>query len=91
MRNGRHERMQNNDIGTLRGKGEAMKADTKDKGTLARRDLFRVAGMGVGALGAVAVGVAAGAEPAQAATPEGTPQGYRETDHVRTVYELSRF
>ncbi len=87
--------MQNNEIGTLRGKGEAMKADKKDKSTLARRDLFRAAGMGVGALGAVAVvsgaGVAAGAEPAQAAAPEGTSQGYRETDHVRTVYELSRF
>ncbi|MCW2236086.1 formate dehydrogenase [Azospirillum canadense] len=67
-----------------------MKADKKDKSTLARRDLFRAAGMGVGALGAAAVGVSAGAEPAQAAA-EGTSQGYRETDHVRTVYELSRF
>jgi len=65
--------------------------DKKDKSTLARRDLFRVAGMGVGALGAVAVGVAAGTEPAEAATTTATSQGYRETDHVRKVYELSRF
>jgi len=64
--------------------------DKKDKSTLARRDLFRAAGMGVGALGAVAVGVAAGAEPAEAAATA-TSQGYRETDHVRKVYELSRF
>ncbi|MBP2294076.1 formate dehydrogenase [Azospirillum rugosum] len=67
------------------------KADMKDKGILARRDLFRAAGLGVGALGAVAITAGAGAEPAQAAAPEGTSQGYRETDHVRTVYELSRF
>ena len=70
-------------------KGEAMK-DKKDKGTLARRDLFRAAGLGVGALGAVAVGIAAGSEDAQAAESTAT-QGYRETDHVRKVYELSRF
>lgn len=90
--------MRNIESGMLREKGEAMTADRKAdkmekgaKGTLARRDLFRAAGMGVGALGAVAVGVAAGVGPAEAAAPESTSQGYRETDHVRTVYELSRF
>lgn len=83
-------RMLGKNIDKSRGKGEAM-TDKKDKSTLARRDLFRAAGLGVGALGAVAVGVAAGAEPADAATPQATSQGYRETDHVRTVYELSRF
>ncbi|MBP2313183.1 formate dehydrogenase [Azospirillum soli] len=69
--------------------GEAMK-DKKDKTTLARRDLFRAAGLGVGALGAVAVGIGAGTEEAQAADNTAT-QGYRETDHVRKVYEVSRF
>lgn len=64
--------------------------DKKEKTTLARRDLFRAAGLGVGALGAAAVGAVAGVEPAQAAEPAPS-QGYRETDHVRTVYELSRF
>lgn len=74
-------------------KGEAMK-DKKDKSTLARRDLFRAAGLGVGALGAVAVGIAAGTNEAQAAKNSAdstATQGYRETDHVRKVYELSRF
>ncbi|WP_448207692.1 formate dehydrogenase [Azospirillum sp. sgz302134] len=66
--------------------------DKKDKGTLARRDLFRAAGLGVGALGAVAAGVTVGTEPAEAAdAANAASQGYRETDHVRTVYELSRF
>ncbi|MBK3775811.1 formate dehydrogenase [Azospirillum sp. YIM DDC1] len=64
--------------------------DKKEKTRLARRDLFRAAGLGVGALGAAAVGAVAGAEPVQAAEPA-PAQGYRETDHVRTVYELSRF
>ncbi|ANC93042.1 formate dehydrogenase [Azospirillum humicireducens] len=59
---------------------------------LARRDLFRVAGLGVGALGAVAAGVTATGGTAEAAPAETTTStGYRETDHVRRVYELSRF
>ncbi|AWU93200.1 formate dehydrogenase [Azospirillum ramasamyi] len=59
--------------------------------TLARRDLFRVAGLGVGALGAVAAGVTATSGTAEAAPAETVSTGYRETDHVRRVYELSRF
>lgn len=66
----------------------------KDKTTLARRDLFRAAGLGAGALGAAAIGIeggiGAGPRTAEAADPHAT-QGYRETDHVRKVYELSRF
>jgi hypothetical protein len=63
--------------------------DTKGKGTLARRDLFRAAGLGAGALGAAAVGLPAAA----AAKPEDdlTRQRYRETEHVRKAYESSRF
>ncbi|WP_035691444.1 hypothetical protein [Azospirillum halopraeferens] len=64
--------------------------DTKDKNTLGRRDLFRAAGLGAGALGAAAVGLSATAPEAQAAgAPDGA--GYRETEHVRKVYETSRF
>jgi len=59
--------------------------------SLARRDLFRVAGLGVGALGAVAAGVTATSGTAEAAPAETTSTGYRETDHVRKVYEVSRF
>ncbi|MCM8733079.1 formate dehydrogenase [Azospirillum sp. A1-3] len=73
---------------------EAAKQNTDIQGTekgLARRDLFRVAGLGVGALGAVAAGVTATSGTAEAAPAEMTSTGYRETDHVRKVYEVSRF
>ena len=64
--------------------------DEKGKGTLARRDLFRAAGLGAGALGAVAVGLPAA--PAEAkAGDDRTSQRYRETEHVRKAYESSRF
>ncbi|PWC36613.1 formate dehydrogenase [Azospirillum sp. TSO35-2] len=59
--------------------------------TLDRRDLFRVAGLGVGALGAAAVGATATGGTAQAAPAEPKTTGYRETDHVRKVYDVSRF
>lgn len=63
----------------------------KTKTTVARRDLFRAAGLGVGALGAAAVGIPAATGEAEAATAAEPSAGYRETDHVRRVYELSRF
>ena len=62
----------------------------KDRTNLARRELFRAAGMGVGALGAAAVGMTAAAPEAKADDAK-AGAGYRETDHVRTFYELSRF
>ena len=66
--------------------------DTKGKVTLARRDLFRAAGFGAGALGAVAVGLpAAPAEAKAKAEDDLTRQRYRETEHVRKAYESSRF
>lgn len=64
--------------------------DKTEKTTLARRDLFRLGGLGAGALGVAAVGLGAAAPAAGAATPE-TTSGYRETPHVLKVYELSRF
>ncbi|MBP2298202.1 formate dehydrogenase [Azospirillum picis] len=76
----------------------AVKAnDERDKGpagkdgTLARRDLFRVAGLGAGALGAAVAGTVAAVPEAEAAPAEPQTTGYRETDHVRKVYEVSRF
>ena len=67
--------------------------DTKGKGTLARRELFRVAGLGVGALGAGALGAVAVGLPTAAAQAEDeqTRTRYRETEHVRKAYESSRF
>ncbi|MDF2096547.1 formate dehydrogenase [Aquibaculum arenosum] len=55
----------------------------------ARRDFFRKAGLGVGALGAAAVTMAAGGE-AEAAE-ERKPKGYQESAHVKRYYELARF
>ncbi|WP_448188712.1 formate dehydrogenase [Azospirillum sp. sgz301742] len=64
--------------------------DTKGWGTLARRDLFRAAGLGAGALGAAVAGLPTA--PAEAkAGDELTRQRYRETEHVRKAYESSRF
>ncbi|MFP5513650.1 MAG: formate dehydrogenase [Alphaproteobacteria bacterium] len=73
----------------VKAKEEAAKQNTDT--SLARRDLFRVAGLGVGALGAVVAGVTATGGTAEAAPAETASTGYRETDHVRRVYELSRF
>ncbi|SMF23872.1 formate dehydrogenase region TAT target [Tistlia consotensis] len=56
-----------------------------------RRDFFRKAGIGAGALGATAVTLAAGR--GEAAEPVKSPNaaGYRETDHVKKYYELAKF
>jgi len=64
----------------------------KEETSVGRRDFFRKAGLGVGAAGAAAVGLAAergaAAEPAE---PAPGSAGYRETAHVKKYYELSRF
>ncbi len=54
-----------------------------------RRDMLRLAGLG-GVAGAAAVAGAAGrSEAAQVVENKGS--GYRETEHVRTYYELAKF
>lgn len=55
----------------------------------ARRDFFRKAGLGVGALGAAAVTMAAGGEAEAAEEPKA--KGYQESPHVKRYYELARF
>jgi len=58
----------------------------------ARRAFFRKAGAGVGAAGVVAVGLGRGAEAGDEKPAKGREAGaYRETEHVRTAYRLSRF
>lgn len=57
---------------------------------LTRRGLFRLGGMGAGALGAAAGLTTLAVPEAEAARPAET-SGYRETPHVLKVYELSRF
>lgn len=64
----------------------------KQEASLGRRDFFRKAGLGAGAVGAAAVGLSA--EQSKAEEPvKSSPNsaGYRETAHVKKYYELSRF
>lgn len=57
-----------------------------------RRDFFRKAGFGVGAVGAAAVGLGSGdAEAAETTSAGQNGAGYQETPHVRRYYELARF
>ncbi len=61
----------------------------KESQEIGRRDMLRLAGLG-GVAGAAAVaGAAGGSEAARAAESKGS--GYRETEHVRTYYELAKF
>ena len=67
------------------------KSDPKAKG-LDRRDFLRTASVGaVAGVGVAAVGLA---DEAEAAVPDAKASSkgrYRETAHVRRVYDLSRF
>lgn len=65
-----------------------MKTETK-KQRVARRDLLKVAGLG-GAVGAAALATKAGKAEA-ASADEVMGSGYRETEHVRTYYDLAKF
>ena len=75
------------------GRGSTMDRDARKTGktkAAQRRDFLKLAGLGTLA-GAAA---AAGGMPskAEAATADGkTDAGYRETEHVKKAYELSRF
>jgi hypothetical protein len=63
---------------------------TKEAKSVDRRDFFRKAGFGVGAAGVAAVALKGEAKAAETVdAPEGS--GYRETDHVKKFYQLSRF
>ena len=53
-----------------------------------RRDFLRLAGSG--AAGGVAVAASVVAPPVEAASEPAQGAGYRETEHVRTAYELAR-
>jgi hypothetical protein len=66
-------------------------SDKKEEAALGRRDFFKKAGLGAGALGAAAVGLSG--QEAGAAEPGGSPNraGYRETLHVKKYYELARY
>jgi len=59
--------------------------------TRSRRAFFRLAGLGGGAAGAAAAGLVSGGAEAAEAPPSPTAAGDRETQHVKTYYELARF
>jgi len=67
--------------------------EDKNKKRISRRGFLRGAGMGAGATGVAAVAVASGSSvrAETAGSDERKSVGYRETEHVRRVYELSRF
>jgi len=66
--------------------------ENKDVKSAARRAFMKKAGLGAGAVGAVAIGLPGKAAHAKLATGE-TPgrEGYRETKHVKRFYETARF
>ena len=62
--------------------------DDKSQTKESRRDFLKLAGVGTLAAGAAAVA----GEPAEAAdVAQEAGDGYRETRHVKTYYELARF
>jgi len=63
----------------------------KEETSLGRRDFFRKAGLGAGAVGAAAVGLATGESQAQPVQKSPNSIGYQETAHVKKFYELARF
>lgn len=73
---------------TTDGKVKSMSKQTEAK-TAKRREFLKLAGLGTVA-GAAA---AAGSMPRQAEAASASPKdaGYRETEHVKKAYALSRF
>lgn len=67
-----------------------MKDDTTIKST-DRRDFIKKAGLGVGAAGAVAIGLPKSGDAAEAGAGKPGSKGYRETDHVKRFYASARF
>jgi hypothetical protein len=62
------------------------------KTALARRDFFKVAGLGAGAAGAAAVVMrATGAVAEQRRDDPASKSGYQETEHVKKFYQLARY
>jgi secreted PhoX family phosphatase len=66
--------------------------DQEQRARLSRRGFLTGAAGGLGAAGVAAVVLTQATRPASATTGAGRSEaGYRETEHVRRVYELARF
>ena len=66
-------------------------SEKKKEAALGRRDFFKKAGLGAGAVGAAAVGLAASETKAAEPKRGAGGRGYQETAHVKKYYELARF
>jgi len=67
-------------------------SEKNEKVVIGRRDFFKKAGLGAGAVGAAAVGLAAEQTQAAETSRSGASgRGYQETAHVKKYYELARF
>jgi hypothetical protein len=65
------------------------KARKASEAVRTRRAFFRTVGLGGSAAGVLAAAKAVGVEAAEIRAPDAA--GYRETEHVKTVYALARF
>jgi hypothetical protein len=63
---------------------------TERKETRSRREFLKTVGVGAGAAGAAVVTASVEAPAEAKALPDGGA-GYRETEHVKRVYQLARF
>jgi hypothetical protein len=66
-----------------------MEHEQQEAQAVSRRGFMRLAGRGAGAAGgAISLAVGNAAEAKEAPAPRSS--GYRETDHVRSYYELAK-
>ena len=63
----------------------------KDIGSMERRDFMKKTGLGIGVAGAAAVSLSKTSSAAPSVGDAPGKAGYRETDHVKRVYETARF
>jgi hypothetical protein len=74
--------------GRIREGGRTM-SESKEAPSTRRREFLKLAGLGSVSGAAAMAGLAGSAKAAEAEAPSAS--GYRETPHVKKVYELSRF
>ena len=68
-----------------------MMKEQKDNRSIERRDFMKKAGLGVGAVGAVAIGLPkTSAAAASGAGERPSSKGYHETKHIKAYYETAR-
>ncbi len=66
-------------------------SENREPRSLDRRAFFKKAGVGIGAAGVVAVGLAPIAEATVDPKADAKASAYRETEHVKQMYKTARF